>query len=89
VKAVFAGSAVVNGKARIVAYTYDEDDSKAIATAVGADIDRYLNKFTKSKEAFETKANNLLSGSYFNGSSSTTGNTNNANNSTATGIKEN
>ena len=89
VTASFAGTAVVSGKAKIVAQTYDEDDSKAIATAVGADIDRYLNKFTKSQEAFETKANNLLSGSYFNGGASSGGNTNNTNNSTASGINGN
>ena len=63
--------------------------ARAIATAVGADIDRYLNKFTKSQDAFETKANNLLSGSYFNSGDTTTGNTNNTNNSTASGINSN
>ena len=38
VNALFAGDGTINGKAKLAAATYNEDDAHALATAMGADL---------------------------------------------------
>ena len=45
VLADFLGTGTLNGDARIIAHIHSEDDSYGIATAMGADLDRHLQKF--------------------------------------------
>ena len=45
------GSLNAAGKASFRAETFNQDNSEALATAMGADIDRYLNKFAKGTKA--------------------------------------
>lgn len=45
VYALFAGEGDISGKAKLAAATYNEDNANALATAMGADLDRYLAKF--------------------------------------------
>ena len=52
-----------------VAEAIAEDNSHAMATALGADIGRLLNKFNQTINDIETQANKLLSGDYFSGGS--------------------
>ena len=85
VLANFLGTGIASGVAKIVAYTYNEDDSEALATAMGADMQRYLDKFAKGVKATEDTANKLLSGDYFSGGSTTSTKTN-SNNGTANTI---
>ncbi|NCB91906.1 MAG: hypothetical protein EOM40_04945, partial [Clostridia bacterium] len=80
VEAIFEGNAIVNGDAVVRSYTYNEDDSKALATAVGADIERYLSKFKTTTDTAESKTNKVLNGDYA-GLNDT-----NTNNQTASGI---
>ena len=47
----FLGTADLNGAAFIVALTSTADDAHALATAMGADIQRYLNAFRKLRDA--------------------------------------
>ena len=54
-----SGSAIVSGLSR------NKDVSEALATAVGADMQRYLDKFAKGQQATEDTANKLSSGDYF------------------------
>ena len=63
-----------NGNVFIRSYAYNEDDSKAIATAVGADIERYLNKFNETLNTTSAKVDKVLNGGY---EGSKTTNTNN------------
>ncbi|MEG1583494.1 MAG: hypothetical protein RR361_00395, partial [Anaerovorax sp.] len=65
VAARFAGEGIVHGSSKVLAHTYNEDVSKAIATAVGADVQRQLNKFADGIEATEENGNKLLAGDYF------------------------
>ncbi len=76
----FEGTGVVVGVAKIIAHTYNEDDSLGIATAVGADTDRYLSKFRNAQQDLEQNTNKVLSGDY------TDTETTNDNNQTATTI---
>jgi energy-converting hydrogenase A subunit M len=55
----------------LTAYTYDEDVVTAVATAVGADVDRYVNKFNK----LATISTDEGSGSSGSSSGSTSGST--------------
>ena len=59
------GSLSAAGKASFRAETFNQDDSIALATAMGADLDRYLNKFAKGKEKTQESADDLLAGKYF------------------------
>ena len=54
------------GSIRISADSHSEDNTKAFATAVGADIQRNLNKMNKKLEEGTDTANKVLDGSYFN-----------------------
>ncbi|MEG2199312.1 MAG: hypothetical protein RRY25_03395, partial [Anaerovorax sp.] len=65
VAARFAGEGIVHGSSKVLAHTYNEDVSKAIATAVGADVQRQLDKFADGIEATEENGNKLLAGDYF------------------------
>ena len=47
VTADFSGIGVVGGAARLAATSYDEDEVDALATVVGASLDRYLDKLRK------------------------------------------
>jgi hypothetical protein len=76
VDAEFLGIGRIRGVAKIVAHTYDEDDSDAIATAMGADLERYLSKFRTGVSGAEKSTNDILNGNYTN-SDTTTTNTNN------------
>jgi hypothetical protein len=55
VVASFAGHGTINGRAKVAAATYDEDEANALAVAMGADLDRYLSKF---RAAQNLKTNN-------------------------------
>jgi hypothetical protein len=74
VVAAFKGTGVVAGAAKILAHTYNEDDSNAIATAMGSDVDRYLSKFRSAQDNLEDSTNKVLDGDY---SGAETGNENN------------
>ncbi|MGF7003762.1 hypothetical protein M2149_002167 [Lachnospiraceae bacterium PFB1-21] len=76
----FLGSGAINGKSYIVAHTYNEDNSLAIATAMGADMKRYTDKFNKGVSDVETAANGVTDGSAFNNASGNNGNNNTASN---------
>ncbi|MBT7123510.1 MAG: hypothetical protein HN948_10925, partial [Clostridia bacterium] len=64
VDATFEGTGVIAGVAKILAHTYNEDDAKGIATAVGAETDRYLSKFRDGQNDVETNTNKVLAGDY-------------------------
>ena len=53
----FEGSAKVSGEAKLGAYSYSADVSNAIATAIGSDMQRYLDRFGKAQEDAEKIAN--------------------------------
>ena len=91
VNAVFSGTGTINGIANILAHTYDEDTSKALATAVGADIQRYLDKFSNGVQSSQSSANKLLSGEYFDSTNKDAKDTssNNKDNSTASTVNSN
>ena len=44
VQALFLGTGNISGAAKVTATTYNDDESAALATVVGASIDRYLDK---------------------------------------------
>lgn len=54
-----------DGDVYIGTFTFNRDNSEALATAMGADMDRYLNKVAKGVESTETSANKLMAGDYF------------------------
>ncbi|MDO4545395.1 MAG: hypothetical protein Q4C25_04495, partial [Bacillota bacterium] len=56
--------AEITGNATLKSYTYNEDESNALATAVGADIERYLSKFNTTLDTAEDKTNKVLNGDY-------------------------
>ena len=60
VRALMQGNVTASGAARIAAITKDRDDSQALATAMGADIDRYLNRFSSGTATTQNTANRLL-----------------------------
>lgn len=64
VVSAFRGTGAVAGAAKILAHTYNEDDSKAIATAMGSDVDRYLSKFRNAQDNLEESTNKVLDGDY-------------------------
>jgi len=64
VKAEFLGTGVLSGKARIAASSHNEDDSYGIATAMGASLDRYLQKFRVGTDKAEKVANEVAQGNY-------------------------
>ncbi|HWP21633.1 MAG TPA: hypothetical protein VN417_02730 [Candidatus Cryosericum sp.] len=76
VKTLFAGEGSVSGKARITSYIYAADDSHAIATAMGADMDRMLGKFRKGVDGVEKKTSDIAQGNYTS-ENTPTGNENN------------
>ncbi|MBQ9827063.1 MAG: hypothetical protein IJM62_00105, partial [Lachnospiraceae bacterium] len=65
IEAVLDGTVSTKGAANVAARTYNRDNSEALATAMGADLDRYLNKFATGVDNIEKKANKLLAGDYF------------------------
>ena len=65
VQAILSGNVTSEGAAVIRAESSSQDDSDALATALGADMDRYLKKFAKGVSATEDTANKLLAGKYF------------------------
>ena len=65
VHAELSGSVSATGTASVRATTFNRDNSEALATAMGADLDRSLNKFAGGVEASEKNANKLLAGEYF------------------------
>ena len=64
VTAEMAGTANITGSAAIAGSSHSEDTTKAMATAMGADIARNLNKLNEKAENLEEKTNKLLDGSY-------------------------
>ena len=70
VKAEVLSPVTAAGSASVTAASSSEDRSEALATAMGADMDRYLNKLGKTTEDIENKASDLLEGKYFDESSS-------------------
>ncbi len=74
VSAAFAGTGVVTGAVKVLAHTYNEDDSSAIATAMGASLDRFLSKFRKAQGTAEEQTNNVLSGDYSGADTDNSGN---------------
>ena len=54
------GRLYANGNVLVKAYSYDEDDSMALATAIGADMQRFLTKFQsgESDKKEENSGNN-------------------------------
>ena len=81
----FLGTGTVLGKAILEAKSLSMDDSHALATAMGADLQRYTDKFAKGQEQTEKFANDMSQGKYF----SDTGSGDNANNGTAGKINNN
>ena len=57
--------AKVSGEAVIRAKSKNEDNTWAFASAMGADMQRYLNKFAGGVQAAEEHANKLTEGTYF------------------------
>ena len=80
VKAILEGDVTAAGSANLSAKTHNRDDSEALATAMGADLDRYMNKFAGGVQSTEETANKLLSGEYFSGSGNNNNNNDNNNN---------
>ncbi|MEN6634431.1 MAG: hypothetical protein ABFC56_01110, partial [Clostridiaceae bacterium] len=76
VTASFTGEGNINGKARITSYVFAADESQAIATAMGADMDRMLGKFRKGVGEAEKSASDIAQGNYT-GENTPTGNENN------------
>ncbi|MBR3018101.1 MAG: hypothetical protein IKH57_13675 [Clostridia bacterium] len=63
VKAEMSADAAVAGGANVSARSDSQDVTKAIATALGADIARSLKKLNETTDNMEEKANSLLDGS--------------------------
>ena len=82
VLAAFDGTGEIGGDATVKSYTYNEDDSKALATAIGADIARILGKFQNVTNVTEDNANKVMNGDYENLKPSN----NNQNNNTASTV---
>ena len=57
----------VAGSAKIDASSHSEDVTRALATAMGADIARAMNKVGEAAENLEEKSNDLLQGKLFDG----------------------
>ena len=53
VQALLNGSVKAAGAALLRADSYNRDNSEALASAMGADLDRYLSKFAKGTESVE------------------------------------
>ena len=66
----FAGKGMINGKAKLAATTYNEDDANALAVAMGADLDRYLSKFRAAQNLKKNKANGTTTSTGGNNTSS-------------------
>ena len=64
VRAILKPGAVVRGQVLISAESHSEDTTSAVATALGADIARMLNKVGQAADKLEEKSNKLLDGSY-------------------------
>ncbi len=64
VRANLSGGATVGGSAEVTADSHSEDTTNAIATAMGADIARSINKLHEKADDLEEGANGLLDGSY-------------------------
>ena len=79
------GRLYANGNVLVKAYSYDEDDSMALATAIGADMQRFLTKFQsgesdkKEENSGNNNSGNNNSGNNNSGNSSS-GNNNSGNN---------
>ena len=57
------GRLYANGNVLVKAYSYDEDDSMALATAIGADMQRFLTKFQSGEsDKKEENSGNSSSG---------------------------
>ncbi|MEN6340037.1 MAG: hypothetical protein ABFD03_07915, partial [Clostridiaceae bacterium] len=76
VTASFLGEGIINGTARVLSYVFSADDSQAIATAMGADMDRMLGKFRKGVDGVEKTASDITQGNYTS-ENTPTGNENN------------
>ena len=70
VNALFAGDGTINGKAKLAAATYNEDDAHALATAMGADLDRYLSKFRAFQNLKRNQSNGTTTSNAGNNTSS-------------------
>ena len=85
------GRLFANGNVLVKAYSYDEDDSLALATAIGADMQRFLTKFQSGEsDKKEENSGNNNSGNNNSGNNNS-GNSqkpkpSNQNNETATNI---
>ena len=62
IKAFMDGTANIGGNLDLKGYTYDQDIANAVATAIGADIARYLGKFNQGTSDLTTRVNDFLSG---------------------------
>ena len=75
----------VAGSAKVDANSHSEDVTRALATAMGADIARAMNKVGTAAEKLEEKSNDLLQGKLFDGK---TDGGSNKNNQTADNINK-
>ncbi len=64
VKAEMLGDAKVDGSATVSSNSHSEDVTKALATAMGADMARVAGKIGDAAESLEQKSNKVLDGSY-------------------------
>ena len=74
--------------AKVKADNHNEDSTSAIATALGADVQRALNKVADGAKAAEDSANKLLDGSYLDKKSDDKSDKTNSGNETAAKINE-
>ena len=65
IKAEVGGRITASGAVSVKADSASADETWFIATAMGADVQRNLNKFADKVEATEEKANSLTTGKYF------------------------
>ena len=84
ITAEFLGEGTASGKARISATAFNKDDCISVATAMGADLQRYLSIFGNVTGTIEQTLNSITTGSFLPSDIRTTNN----NNATATTIND-
>ncbi len=65
VQAIMDTNAAVSGAANIAAKSHSEDKTSAMATAMGSDIQRYLDKFARAEQVTQEVAQSVADGSMF------------------------
>ena len=82
ISAAFEGSGTIGGILKVTANTHNEDKCIGVATAMGADVQRYANKLSDAIGSAEDKVNAAAAGDY-SGAEDT-----NSDNDTASAINE-